>query len=120
MDFIEELEKEKKENIPFNKHAADKFLSIYKAKFGKDGAESFYEEQSNLFSNVVAESDPLKKCSGFSLFNAFISIALPSCAFPYRAFGFPSTNLLAWSSHLLLFFEEYVISRLTSSMSITL
>ena len=76
MEFLEELEKLKKEDIPFNSHAADKFLFVYKAKFGENGAESFYEEQSNLFSSIVTESDSLKKCSGFSLFNAFISIAI--------------------------------------------
>ncbi len=74
--FIDHLKKIVKDQIPFDSHAADKFLLVYKAKFGKDGAESFYEEQSNLFSNIVKESDSLKKCSGFSLFNAFISIAV--------------------------------------------
>lgn len=84
MDFIEELEKEKKENIPFNKHAAEKFISICLSNLGGDPSDSkaickaqnFYEEQSNLFSNFVKESDSLKKCSGFSLYNAFILIAI--------------------------------------------
>jgi len=74
--FIDHLEKITKDQIPFDSHAADKFLLVYKAKFGENGADSFYEEQSNLFSNFVKESDSLKKCSGFSLFNAFISIAV--------------------------------------------
>ena len=59
----------------YTPHVADKFIFVYKAKFG-DGAESFYEEQSNLFSAIVTESDALKKCSGFSLYNAFLLLAI--------------------------------------------
>ena len=75
-DFLNSLEKMTKEDIPFDSNVREKFLIIFSSKFGKDNAESFYEEQSNLFRDIVISSDGLKKCSGFSLFNAFIAIAI--------------------------------------------
>lgn len=75
-EFLISLEKMKKEDIPFDTQSREKFLDIFSCKFGKDNAESFYEEQSNMFRDIVVSSDGLKKCSGFSLFNAFIAIAI--------------------------------------------
>lgn len=76
MEFIDELEKIKREEIPFDEQTKKKFISVYGMKFGHKNAERFYEEQSALARDIISSSETLKKCSGFSIFNAFIAIAI--------------------------------------------
>lgn len=45
-------------------------------KFGRRNAERFYEEQSAMARDIIISSESLKKCSGFSIFNAFIAVAI--------------------------------------------
>lgn len=76
MEFIDELEKIKREEIPFDSKTKEKFISIYGMKFGHKNAERFYEEQSAMARDIIISSESLKKCSGFSIFNAFIAVAI--------------------------------------------
>lgn len=75
-EFINELEKIKREEIPFDSKVKSKFTEIYGMKFGHSTAGRFYEEQSSLARDVIISSEELKKCSGFSVFNAFLNLAI--------------------------------------------
>jgi hypothetical protein len=76
MDVFNFLNGVKPEEVATLDKTKEKFLIIYGSKFGNDGAESFYNDQTQLFTKIVRSSEELKKCSNMSLFNTFISIAV--------------------------------------------
>lgn len=53
-----------------------RFIDIYSALWGESEAEAAYEREAINFKKVIGDSDNLKKCTAFSVFIAFIDLAV--------------------------------------------
>ena len=53
-----------------------RFIDIYSALWGESEAEAAYEREAINFRKVIGDSENLKKCTAFSVFIAFIDLAV--------------------------------------------
>ena len=53
-----------------------RFIDIYGALWGESEAEAAYEREAMNFKKVIGDSENLKKCTAFSVFIAFIDLAV--------------------------------------------
>lgn len=76
-DLFEKIKNSSHEEIPNIAH--DKFIEIYSQKFGGEEAETFFEEQKNLFINELMYGSYkalLEKADSMSLYFAFMFLAI--------------------------------------------
>lgn len=77
---VEELDKLQPLDIATNEHVREKFIQIYEAMWtpttGISG-EAAYERESRNFNRILSEKEDIRKnCTHFSLFTAFIDVAI--------------------------------------------
>lgn len=58
-----------------NDYVRQQFISVYNAIW-KEGGEGAYEREAMYFNNQLRDSESLKKCTGMSVFFAFIDLAV--------------------------------------------
>ena len=73
---VEQLNKMKAFDIAKSEIVRDKFISIYDTLWGAGTGEPAYERESIYFNKILREKPELQKCTPFSLFTAFIDIAV--------------------------------------------
>lgn len=73
---VEQLNKMKAFDIAKSEIVRDKFITIYDTLWGAGTGEQAYERESIYFNKILREKPELQKCTPFSLFTAFIDIAV--------------------------------------------
>ncbi len=73
---VEQLNSMKAFDIAKSEIVRDKFITIYDTLWGAGTGEQAYERESIYFNKILREKPELQKCTPFSLFTAFIDIAV--------------------------------------------
>lgn len=73
---VEQLNSMKAFDIAKSEIVRDKFITIYDTLWGSGTGEQAYERESIYFNKILREKPELQKCTPFSLFTAFIDIAV--------------------------------------------
>ncbi|MBP5560205.1 MAG: recombinase RecT [Muribaculaceae bacterium] len=73
---VEQLNSMKAFDIAKSEIVRDKFITIYDTLWGAGTGEPAYERESIYFNKILREKPELQKCTPFSLFTAFIDIAV--------------------------------------------
>lgn len=73
---VEQLNSMKAFDIAKSEIVRDKFITIYNTLWGAGTGEQAYERESIYFNKILREKPELQKCTPFSLFTAFIDIAV--------------------------------------------
>lgn len=73
---VEQLNSMKAFDIAKSEIIRDKFITIYDTLWGAGTGEQAYERESIYFNKILREKPELQKCTPFSLFTAFIDIAV--------------------------------------------
>lgn len=73
---VEQLNSMKAFDIAKSEIVRDKFITIYDTLWGAGTGEQAYERESIYFNKILREKPDLQKCTPFSLFTAFIDIAV--------------------------------------------
>lgn len=73
---VEQLNSMKAFDIAKSEIVRDKFITIYDTIWGAGTGEQPYERESIYFNKILREKPELQKCTPFSLFTAFIDIAV--------------------------------------------
>lgn len=73
---VEQLNSIKPFDIAKSEIVRDKFITIYDTLWGAGTGEQAYERESIYFNKILREKPELQKCTPFSLFTAFIDIAV--------------------------------------------
>lgn len=73
---VEQLNKMKAFDIAKSEIVRDKFITIYDTLWGAGTGEQAYERESIYFNKILREKPELQKCTPFSLFTAFIDVAV--------------------------------------------
>ena len=73
---VEQLNSMKAFDIAKSEIVRDKFITIYDTLWGAGTGEPAYERESIHFNKILREKPELQKCTPFSLFTAFIDIAV--------------------------------------------
>ena len=73
---VEQLNSIKAFDIAKSEIVRDKFITIYDTLWGAGTGEQAYERESIYFNKILREKPELQKCTPFSLFTAFIDIAV--------------------------------------------
>ncbi len=73
---VEQLNSMKAFDIAKSEIVRDKFITIYDTLWGAGTGEKAYERESIYFNKILREKPELQKCTPFSLFTAFIDIAV--------------------------------------------
>lgn len=73
---VEQLDKIEPLEIVTSPIVRDKFINIYDTLWGNGTGEAAYERESNYFNKLLRETPALQKGTHFSLFTAFIDLAI--------------------------------------------
>lgn len=87
---IEQLNKMKPFDIAKSEIVRDKFINIYDTLWGAGTGETAYERESIYFNKLLRDTPALQKSTSFSLFTAFIDLAV--CGLSLE----PGTRALAY------------------------
>ena len=73
---VEQLSKMQPLDIVTSPIVRDKFINIYDTLWGNGTGEAAYERESNFFNKLLRDTPELQKATSFSLFTAFIDLAV--------------------------------------------
>ena len=73
---VEQLNEMQPLDIVTSPIVRDKFITIYDTLWGAGTGEQAYERESIYFNKILRENPELQKCTPFSLFTAFIDLAV--------------------------------------------
>ena len=73
---VEQLNQMKPLDIVTSPIVRDKFINIYDTLWGAGTGEAAYERESNYFNKLLRDNEDLQKGTPFSLFTAFIDLAV--------------------------------------------
>lgn len=73
---VERINALKPNEVVHDELVRQRFINIYGALWGEEHAEAVYEREAINFDKIIGDSDNLKKCTSFSVFIAFIDLAV--------------------------------------------
>lgn len=73
---VERINALKPNEVVHDELVRQRFINIYGALWGEEYAEAVYEREAINFDKIIGDSDNLKKCTSFSVFIAFIDLAV--------------------------------------------
>lgn len=75
LNKAQDLQRLKATEVVRNDYVRQQFISVYNAIW-KEGGEAAYEREAMYFNQQLREKEPLRQCTGLSVFLAFIDLAV--------------------------------------------
>ena len=75
ISLAKELQTMKATDVIRNERVRNQFINVYNSIW-KEGGENFYEREAIYFNQQLRDKQPLRECSGTSIFYAFIDLAV--------------------------------------------